>query len=138
MTLSADASPATVFPGGPVTVTASTGNLDSSLNAVYTWSGNGVTGNGTTAAVATASLAPGTYTVKVRVREGKNGKEGLKPWEIAETSASFRVCQVYRWPYKTPAATEILVSATRPDSQSISQRIRFDPFHAADICVVRE
>jgi hypothetical protein len=42
----------------------------------------GVTGNGTTATVATAALAPGTYTVKCGVKEGKSGKEGLKPWQL--------------------------------------------------------
>jgi hypothetical protein len=33
------------------------------LNAVYTWSGSGVSGNGTTATVASAALALGSYTV---------------------------------------------------------------------------
>ena len=37
------------------------------------------------------SLAPGTYTVKGTVKEGKAGKEGLKPWETADCSASFTV-----------------------------------------------
>jgi outer membrane protein OmpA-like peptidoglycan-associated protein len=41
--------------------------------------------------VATAALAPGSYTVKCNVKEGKPGKEGLKPWEIADSSASFTV-----------------------------------------------
>jgi hypothetical protein len=41
--------------------------------------------------VATGSLAPGTYTVKCGVKEGKAGKEGLKPWETADSSASFTV-----------------------------------------------
>jgi len=91
VTLACSASPVSVFPGDPVTVTATAGNLDPKLNAIYSWSGTGVTGNGTTAAVATGSLAPGTYTVKCGVKEGKPGKEGLKPWESAEGSASFTV-----------------------------------------------
>jgi hypothetical protein len=41
--------------------------------------------------VATGSLAAGTYTVKCGVKEGKPGKEGLKPWETADASASFTV-----------------------------------------------
>ena len=82
VTLACSASPASVFPGDPVTVTATAGNLDPKLNAIYSWSGTGVTGNGTTATVATGSLAPGTYTVKCGVKEGKPGKEGLKPWRV--------------------------------------------------------
>jgi outer membrane protein OmpA-like peptidoglycan-associated protein len=72
-------------------VTATASGLNPKLNAVYTWSGSGVSGNGTTATVATAALAPGSYTVKCSVKEGKAGKEGLRPWEAAEASTSFTV-----------------------------------------------
>ncbi len=85
------ASPTTIFPGDPVTINASAGNLDPKENAVYAWSGAGVTGSGTTATVTTSSLAPGSYTVQGTVKEGKSGKEGLKPWESANCSASFTV-----------------------------------------------
>jgi outer membrane protein OmpA-like peptidoglycan-associated protein len=91
VTLDCSASPASVFPGEPVSVTGTAGMLNPKLNAIYTWSGDGVTGNGTTASVATASLAPGTYTVKGEVKEGKAGKEGLKPWQTASCSTSFVV-----------------------------------------------
>jgi outer membrane protein OmpA-like peptidoglycan-associated protein len=91
VTLACSASPQSVFPGEPVTVTATAGSLDPKENAIYTWSGSGVTGNGTTAAVATDSLAPGQYTVQCGVKEGKPGKEGAKPWQAANGSASFTV-----------------------------------------------
>jgi hypothetical protein len=91
VTLACSANPASVYPGDPVTVTATPGMLDPKLNAVYSWSGAGVSGTGTTANVATASLAPGSYTVKGTVKEGKPGKEGLKPWETADCSATFTV-----------------------------------------------
>jgi len=93
ITLACSASPTTIFPGDPVTVTATAGDVLPKLNVLYSWSGTGVTGNGTTATVATASLAPGSYTVKGTVKEGKTGKEGLKPGESAECSASFTVRQ---------------------------------------------
>lgn len=89
VTLSCSASPNLAFPGDPVTVTAVAANLNPKLNALYTWSGNGVTGNGTTAAVVTAALVPGSYTVNCGVKEGKKGKEGLKPGESAESAAHF-------------------------------------------------
>jgi len=41
--------------------------------------------------VATAALAPGSYTVNCGVKEGKAGKEGLKPWEVANGTATFTV-----------------------------------------------
>ncbi len=90
-TIACSASPTTVFPGDPVTVTATATGLNPKENAIYTWSGDGVTGNGTTATVATGSLAPGSYTVKCGVKEGKPGKEGLKPWQVADGSTTFTV-----------------------------------------------
>jgi outer membrane protein OmpA-like peptidoglycan-associated protein len=91
ITVACSAAPASVFPGDPVAVTATAGGLDPKLNVIYSWSGSGVTGTGTTASVATGSLAAGTYTVKCGVKEGKAGKEGLKPGQSAESSASFTV-----------------------------------------------
>jgi hypothetical protein len=43
--------------------------------------------------VATGALAPGAYTVNCGVKEGKPGKEGLKPWESATAAANFTVKQ---------------------------------------------
>ena len=91
VTLACSANPASVFPGDPVTITATPGMLDPKLNAIYAWSGAGVSGTGTTATVNTSALAPGDYTVKGTVKEGKPGKEGLKPWETADCSATFHV-----------------------------------------------
>jgi hypothetical protein len=91
VTLACSASPTSVFPGDPVTVTATAGMLDPKASVVYSWSGTGATGTGTTVTIATASLAPGSYTVKGTVKEGKAGKEGLKPGETADCSASFTV-----------------------------------------------
>ncbi|HUH64013.1 MAG TPA: hypothetical protein VLZ50_13495 [Terracidiphilus sp.] len=91
VTLACSANPASVYPGDPVTITATPGMLDPKLNAVYAWSGAGASGNGTTVNISTGSLAPGTYTVKGTVKEGKPGKEGLKPWETADCSATFTV-----------------------------------------------
>jgi ribosomal protein S11 len=91
ITLACTASPSSVFPGDPITITASAGNLDPKLNAVYSWTGTGVTGNGATATVATGSLAAGTYSVQGTVKEGKAGKEGEKPWEVANCSSTFTV-----------------------------------------------
>ncbi len=87
ITLSCAASPGEVFPGDPVTVTATVGSVYGKLTPVYTWSGQGVTGSETTAQVATGSLSPGSYTVNGTVKEGK----GDKPWETANCTATFTV-----------------------------------------------
>ncbi len=91
VTLACTANPTAVFPGEQVTITAAGGNLDPKQNAIYSWTGNGVTGNGATATVNTTDLAPGSYSVQGIVKEGKAGKEGLKPWQTANCSASFTV-----------------------------------------------
>jgi hypothetical protein len=91
ITLACSASPETVFPGDPVTVTASAGGLNPKDHVLYAWSGTGVTGNDTTAKVDTSSLAPGEYSIQGTVKEGKKGKEGLKPWEAATCSAGITV-----------------------------------------------
>jgi len=91
VTIACSASPTSIFPGDPVSVTATAGDVNPKLNAIYSWSGEGVTGSGTSASVATGLLAPGTHTVKCGVKEGKPGKEGLKPGQSAESSTSFTV-----------------------------------------------
>ena len=41
--------------------------------------------------MATGSLAAGQYTIQATVKEGKPGKEGLKPWETATCTAGLTV-----------------------------------------------
>ena len=89
--LSCVASPVSVFPGDPVTITGTASFLDPKLNAIYSWSGSGATGTGTTVTIDTGALAPGSYTVSGVVKEGKPGKEGLKPWETGACAAVFTV-----------------------------------------------
>jgi outer membrane protein OmpA-like peptidoglycan-associated protein len=89
--LACSVNPASIFPGDPVTVTATAENLDPKMRVVYSWSGEGVTGDGATATVATATLAPGIHTVNGKVSEGKGDRIGLKPGEVANCSASFTV-----------------------------------------------
>jgi outer membrane protein OmpA-like peptidoglycan-associated protein len=91
VTLSVSVNPTSIYPGDPVTATAVAGNLNPKLDAIYVWTGTGVTGSGASATVATATLAPGSYTVQAQVKEGRPGKEGLKPWQSASASASYTV-----------------------------------------------
>jgi outer membrane protein OmpA-like peptidoglycan-associated protein len=95
ITLACSANPTSVFPGEPVTVTATAGNIELKANVLYALSGAGATGTTSTLTVKTDALAPNntttTYTVNCGVKEGNAGKEGLKPWESANASASFTV-----------------------------------------------
>jgi hypothetical protein len=91
ITLSCSASPETIYAGDPVTITASAGGLNPKDNVIYSWSGAGVTGNGTTVNVSTGALAPGEYNVTGTVKEGKPGKEGMRPWETATCTAGITV-----------------------------------------------
>jgi hypothetical protein len=79
--------PANIFPGDPVTVTATASNLNLKKKATYTWtvSGGHITGAESTATVTTAGLAPGDYTVSGHV------SEGMRPGQQASCTASFRV-----------------------------------------------
>ena len=91
VTMACTASPSSVFPGEQVTVTCTAGNLNPKQNTIYSWTGNGVTGNGNTATVNTSDMAPGSYSVQGTVKEGKKGKEGLNPWQTASGSANYTV-----------------------------------------------
>jgi len=93
ITLSCNATPPAVFQGEAVSATATAGSVSTKKNnnVIYNWTGTGVTGNGASASVTTATLDPGSYSVKSEVKEGKKGKEGLKPGQTAECTASFTV-----------------------------------------------
>ncbi len=91
ITLACSASPESVYPGDPITVTATAGGLNPKDHVIYSWSGAGASGADTTTKIDTSSLAPGQYNVTGTAKEGKTGKEGLKPWETATCTAGFTV-----------------------------------------------
>jgi len=94
LTVACAVNPTSVFPGDPVTATATVGSEAPKQNVVATISGDGINGSqtGTTATVNTANLSPGTHTIKCDAKEGKAGHEGLKPWQNAtESTATFTV-----------------------------------------------
>ena len=127
--LTATASPTTIFAGDPVTLTATAGDLNAKQNVIYRWSGSGVSANTATATVATESLAPGTYTVKALVKEGHIGKEGLKPGQSAEASATFTVkpfdpptisCSANPSSVNPGDSATITISAVSPQNRPLS------------------
>jgi hypothetical protein len=91
ITLACAASPETIYPGDPVTITAEAGGVDPKDSVIYSWSGQGVSGTDTSAKVDTSSYAPGEYSVQATVKEGKKGKEGSKSWETATCTAGITV-----------------------------------------------
>jgi hypothetical protein len=90
VTYSCTAAPSPAFPGDPITVTGTAGNLNPKKTATYTWTGSGgvtVKGDSNVGAVDTASLAPGNYTVTGHVSEGQ------KVGQFADCTANFTVKQ---------------------------------------------
>jgi OmpA family/PKD domain len=89
VTYSCSASPASVYPGDPITVTGTALNLDPKKPATYTWTADGGTISGTTAnaTIATTTATPGSYTAKGHV------SEGAKPAQMADCSAPYTVMQ---------------------------------------------
>ena len=92
LTVACAVNPTSVFPGDPVTATATAGSEAPKQNVVVNITGEGVSGTGNTATVNTASLSPGQHTVTCNAKEGKSGHEGMKPWQNAQaTTANFTV-----------------------------------------------
>jgi hypothetical protein len=129
VTLACSANPAAVFPGEPVTVSATAGSLNPKEHVIYGWSGQGVTGTDTTAKVDTTNLAPGSYTVNGTVKTGKAGKEGLKPWQSASCSATFTVkefepptltCSANPTTIKPGESATITASGVSPQSRPLT------------------
>jgi hypothetical protein len=84
------ASPASVYPGDPVTITGTATNLNPKKNATYSWTAtNGVkvSGDSATGNVDTNGLNPGSYTVTGHVTQGQ------KAGQFADCTANFEVKQ---------------------------------------------
>ncbi len=132
LTVSCTVNPSSVFPGDPVNVTASAGSQDPKLNLIYSISGDGISGseNSSTASVNTSALAPGQHTVRCNAKEGKPGKEGLKPWQTAtESTATFTVkefepptisCSVSPTTIKPGDSATITATATSPQNRPLT------------------
>jgi outer membrane protein OmpA-like peptidoglycan-associated protein len=92
VTYSCAVSPATVYPGDPITVTGTAGNLNPKKAYNYSWTADGgtISGNTSTATIDTKNAAPGTYTAKGHIAmETKK----LKPGESADCTATYTVKQ---------------------------------------------
>jgi outer membrane protein OmpA-like peptidoglycan-associated protein len=87
VTYSCAVSPATAYPGDPITVTGTALNLNPKKTATYNWSTDGgtISGTSSTANIDTKTANPGTYTAKGHV------SEGTKPGQMADCTASYTV-----------------------------------------------
>jgi len=105
VTYSCAVSPASAYPGDPLTVTGTALNLNPKKTATYTWTSDGGTISGTTntATIDTKSANPGSYTAKGHV------SEGAKPGEMADCSAPFTI-KAYEPPTVSCSANPSTVS----------------------------
>ncbi len=87
VTLACAVSPASGYPGDPLTVTGTAANLNPKKTATYTWTATGGTlsGTGATVNIDTKDAQPGSYSVKGHV------SEGTKPGQMADCSADFTI-----------------------------------------------
>jgi hypothetical protein len=87
VTYACTVSPASGYPGDPMTVTGTAMNLNPKKTATYTWSSTGgtISGTSSTANIDTKTAAPGTYTVTGHVTEG------AKPGQSADCTGQFTV-----------------------------------------------
>jgi hypothetical protein len=132
LTVACSVNPASVFPGEPVTVTATAGSQEPKLNLIYSISGDGISApsNAATATVNTTDLSPGQHTVKCDAKEGKSGKEGVKPWQTAtQATATFTVkefepptiaCSVSPTTIKPGDTATITATATSPQNRPLT------------------
>jgi len=84
---SCSVAPLAGYPGDPITVSGAALNLDPKKTPVYTWASTGgtISGTSSTANIATATAAPGTYTVSGHVSEGP------RPGQSADCTAQFTI-----------------------------------------------
>jgi hypothetical protein len=132
LTVACAVNPTSVFPGDPVTATATVGSQDPKLNVITGISGDGIANpsNSATATVDTASLSPGQRTVKCDAKEGKPGKEGLKPWQLAtQSTATFTVkefepptisCSVSPTTIKPGDSATVTATAASPQNRPLT------------------
>jgi outer membrane protein OmpA-like peptidoglycan-associated protein len=118
-------SPATVYPGDPITVTGTALNLNPKKTATYTWSADGgtISGTSSTANVDTKTAAAGTYTVKGHVTEGN------KPTEMADCTSQYTVkafepptisCSASPSSLNPGDSSTITASATSPQNRPLT------------------
>ncbi|HTC74804.1 MAG TPA: hypothetical protein VK684_04475 [Edaphobacter sp.] len=93
VTYACSASPTTVYPGDPITVTGTAGNLNPKKAYNYSWTADGgtISGNTSTANIDTKNATPGTYTAKGHIVQG--GVKAPKPGEMADCTATYTVKQ---------------------------------------------
>ena len=130
LTVACAVNPTSVFPGDPVTATATVGGQNPKENLIVSITGDGVTGNGATATVNTASLSAGQHTVTCNAKEGKTGHEGAKPWQVAtQSTATFTVkefepptisCSVSPTTIKPGDSATITATATSPQNRPLT------------------
>ncbi|MBI2683318.1 MAG: OmpA family protein [Acidobacteriales bacterium] len=126
---SCNAQPSEVFEGEPVALTASGSNFNPKHDLAYTWDGQGVkiNGSGANVNVDTKGMAPGSYPVKVMVRDTKSSKA------FAGCTASFSVkaprppqvsCSASPNVVMTGDSSTIRANGSSPDGRPLSYSYR--------------
>ena len=93
LALSCSVDKTAVYVADQVVITSSVTNVSPHKNVIYSWSGAGASGNGSSATINTSSLAPGAYSVKALIVEDRPTRECLRviPPQQADCTANFSV-----------------------------------------------
>jgi hypothetical protein len=87
VTYACSVSPASGYPGDPLTVTGTAMNLNPKKTPTYSWTSTGgmIAGTSSTGTIDSKTAAPGTYTVNGHVTEG------AKPGQSADCTATYTI-----------------------------------------------
>jgi hypothetical protein len=125
---SCSVSPTEVYAGDPVSATISTQNFNPKHPLTYSWSSTGakVSGTGTTGAVDTTGLQPGSYSVTGRATDAKEKKNN-----VASCSAAFTIkarpnypptasCSVTPRTIAINQAATVSITASSPENRPLT------------------
>lgn len=125
VTYSCSITPASGYPGDPITATGSAMNLNPKKTAAYTWASTGgaISGTSSTANISTTTASPGTYTVSGQV------SEGAKPGQSADCTVQFTInafqpptvsCSANPSSVNPGDSSTITASATSPQNRPLT------------------
>jgi len=75
---SCSVSPTDVYAGEPVTATANGMNFNPKYTLSYSWSGEKLSGKGSSASIDTTGMSPGSHTVDAAISDGKKGQASCR------------------------------------------------------------
>jgi hypothetical protein len=117
--------PQSVFPGHPLTVSATASNLDPKHPAVYSWktSGGAVSGSGSSVTISTAGVTPGSYSISGNMTEGPHAGQQAQctaTYTIKSLQPPTISCSANPTSIQSGDTSTITAQATSPQNRSLA------------------